>query len=318
MLDAPSKVPDFDRLHPTELVQTLSQDFIPLIDGSELASEQIKHKLPLLAANLMILPDGYAIFSLKVSHCVGDGVTFFELVKQVSLYMNGLEVPPIQWDNPKKSTHEFYPPYFTEREIDISYGAPFVLGTLKNFFTSRRTPNVFLLDKSKINAKKRQLKDETGNRDISSNDVITAGICEAVGSSDIFIFTESVRGLVEGVPRNAGGNFHWEIPVPRDVIVRPDLLRKVVKACGYRDKELPLQPFLCGRVGRITSLASITEGIVYEGTKMICSIPSFSLKDIPLDVAVIFRFNRQFWGVLHNSAEFKVSGLLEDAIVDDA
>lgn len=317
ILDPPSKVPDFDSLDPTQVLETLSEDIIPLIEGSELSSEQIKRRLPLLAATLMFLPNGYAVFSLKVSHCVGDGVTYFELVKQVSLYMSGLEVPPIQWDNPLKATHEFFPPYFTQREIDISYGAPFLLGCVKNVLTSRRSPTVFLLDKNKINAKKRQLREETGSVDISSNDVITAGICEANGSSDVFIFTENVREVVDGVPRNAGGNYLWEIPVPRGVSKRPESLRKAVKASGYRDEELPLQPFLCGRVGRVTSLASITTGVVYEGMEMICSVPSLTfMKDIPLDVAVIFRFNRQFWGVLHNTAKFKVAGLLEDALVD--
>jgi hypothetical protein len=127
-----------------------------------------------------------------------------------------------------------------------------------------------------------------------------------------------------------GGNYFWEVPVRRKDSIRPEALREVIQRqqhegsgdaeSGALDKETNLSPwpFLCGRVARVTSLASITESIVYEDIKTICTMPSMSfMKHIPLDVAVIFRYSKACWGVLHNSYEFDTnSTLLEDAVVE--
>jgi hypothetical protein len=87
----------------------------------------------------------------------------------------------------------------------------------------------------------------------------------------------------------------------------------------YATNQLPLWPFVCGRVGRITSLASITETIIYKGTAIVCTIvPLVSfIAQIPLDVCVVFRYDKDHWGVLHNFAQFKVSGLLADLVNSD-
>jgi hypothetical protein len=59
----------------------------------------------------------------------------------------------------------------------------------------------------------------------------------------------------------------------------------------------------------MTSLASITEKVHYEGTEIVFQLPYLSfIKELPLDVAVIFRFNDSYWGVLHNFAKYEISG----------
>ena len=304
----------------TEMLQWFDQDLFSLLDESELTSTQIKHKLPLFGATLVLLPGNHALYSIKMSHCVGDGVTFFHLVKQVSHCMSGLSVSPIDWDNPAKATHEIYPPSFSWRDAEVAYGAPFLVGALKNLLSiRRRQAHMFLLNKHKITAERQRLRDQHGSSSISSNDVITAALCKANQSSDVFVFTENARGVKEGVPRNAAGNFFWEVPVSRKVCSRPEELRNVISSSNlgyYKTNELPLLPFLCGRVGRVTSLASIAENVLYEGVEIMSTVVPVSLMNlIPLDVAIIFRFNAEYWGVLHNFAEFNMTGLLQDAKV---
>jgi hypothetical protein len=220
----------------------------------------------------------------------------------------------------------------SKSDIEISYGIPFLMGCAKNVLTQpkeKRGPRVFLIDKHQIAKKKKEMRANEGPK-VSSNDIITAGVCQANRGADVFVFTENVRGVVDGIPRNVGGNYFWEVPVRRKDSIRPEALREVIQRqqhegsgdaeSGALDKETNLSPwpFLCGRVARVTSLASITESIVYEDIKTICTMPSMSfMKHIPLDVAVIFRYSKACWGVLHNSYEFDTnSTLLEDAVVE--
>jgi hypothetical protein len=220
-------IPELDKLNSTETLQILERDIVPLLDGCELTAKQIDHKLPLLSTSLVELPGGYAIYSLKLSHAVGDGVTFFQLIKQLSLLMSDLEVSPIDWDCPRKATHEYYPDTFSPRDVEISYGAPFILGLLKNIPSMKyRRQNIILLPKKRISQLKRELRQTLDCPDLSSNDLITAALCEANRSSDIFVFTENARDTKEGIPRNAGGNLFWEIPVSRECCAQPDKFRR--------------------------------------------------------------------------------------------
>ena len=122
-----------------------------------------------------------------------------------------------------------------------------------------------LLSKDKIAKKKQELK--SMNKDgpnISANDIIMSAVCETCGSSDLFAFDRSVRGIKEGVPKSAAGNFFCEIPFDRKEGTDPFVIRKIIESDeGYFEHDkLPLEPFLDGRVGRITSLASVTHQAV--------------------------------------------------------
>jgi hypothetical protein len=317
-----SKTLDLSTMNATELVKYTSTELFPLLGECKLTSKQMQDRLPLFGATLMILDDTHAVFSLKMSHCVGDGNTFFHLVKHVSMIMSGRPVAAINWDCAAKATHEFYPDTFSNRDVQIAYGAPFLLGALKNVLLERqhRQASYILLDKLAVNAVKRVLRQERQRNDISSNDVITAALCQGNRATDVFVFTENMRGKLPGIPVGAAGNFLWEVPVPREICSQPDRLRTAVATInghGYQTNELPLQPFVCGRVGRVTSLASIAENVLFDGVETVCTLPFASfLADIPLDVAVIFRFNKQYWAVLHNFAELNMNGLLQDAQVE--
>ncbi len=334
-IDAPPDTPNFATMNSTETLDYCVEVLMPLLNngGSELTDKQIKDKLPLFATSIMVLPNNYAFYSVKVSHAVGDGVTFFHIMQEISMLMNGhyhqsnthISISPLEWSNPMKPTHEFFPDAFSPRDVEKSYGLPFLCGLLKNFPTlTSRNQNILLLCKKKVSQKRREYRFNgtesfNCNEPISSNDIITAALCEANESSDIFVFTENIRGLKEGIPRNASGNFFWEVPVSRVACAANPLQVRLSVANGgyYPTDELPLQPFLCGRVGRLTSLATITHTISYPGTETICQLPFISfLQEIPLDVAIIFRFNNLYWGVLHNFAQFRLTGLLSELVAE--
>ena len=107
--------------------------------------------------------------------------------------------------------------------------------------------------------------DTDGGGVISANDIIMSSLCEMCGSSDIFAFDRSARGIKEGVSKSSAGNFFWEIPFERDLGKSPYEIRKMLSSNAgscFGTNGVPLLPFLNGRVGRITSLASITHQAV--------------------------------------------------------
>ena len=78
-------------------------------------------------------------------------------------------------------------------------------------------------------------------------------MCE---SSDIFAFDQSIRG--SKVPKTAAGNLFTEVPFNREDGKDPAFIRQIVTNGGcFKSNEVPLEPFLDGKVGRITSLASV-------------------------------------------------------------
>ena len=291
-----------------------------LLGKAEFSYDQIKNASPLFEAKIMDFGDGYAAHSIKMSHALGDGTTFFQIIKQLSSYMNGHEPQPINWDNPLKASHEIYPETFSKQDYDRSYGGPFGWGVFKNIRTlGKRKCEYLLLSKDKIAKKKRELHESTGNARISSNDVVMSVICQMCGSSDIFAFDRSVRGIKDGVDKLDAGNFFWEIPFDREEgAANPSVIRNILTSetgTYYDTDEVPLLPSLSGRVGRITSLASITQKTTFPGSKAICQFPSASfISDLPLDVAVIFRFNEDHFGLMHNFRRVTPSPLLSEII----
>jgi hypothetical protein len=358
ILPMPENAPDFSKITgiPARL-DAIQKQLIPLFHPKELTpltSDQIFRKLPLFGVTLLELPNNFAAYAITMSHAVGDGVTFFQLIKELSLYMSHLPVGEhnaIDWNCPQKATHEFAPPGSTKRDAAVTYGPALMAGALVNFpFLPWRQSQVLLLKKEKVNACRRALRAASNTTDISGNDVITAAVCEACQSSDLFFFTENARRQPKDNNNNnnnsetattttttmsaapppimAGGNFLHEIPVSRQTAIQPQLLRKVIQEGHgeYYHKKmknaLPVAPFLFGRVGRVTSLASIAENVVMHNNNnndndnnnsnsnnktatVVCTLPLASfIQQIPLDVAMIFRYDKQHWGVLHNFQRF--------------
>lgn len=290
-----------------------------LLSKATFSKNQIEDGSPLFEAKIMDFGDGTCAYSIKVSHAVGDGTTFFQIVSQISSLMNGRSPSKIDWDNSLKATHEIYPETFSERDYERSYGLPFGWGLLKNIRTlNKRQCKYLLLSKDKLAKKKKKELQRMGpdGGAISANDIIMSALCEMCGSSDIFAFDRSVRGIKDGVPKSAAGNFFCEIPFDKESGQDPFEIRKILSSGKYFDtNEVPLTPFLNGRVGRITSLATVSHKTNFPGSEVVCAFPSASfIEDLPLDVAVIFRFDDDHFGIMHNFRKVNQSALLNEII----
>lgn len=285
-----------------------------LISKPKPVAEQIKDRSPLFEVDLIDLPDGYAAYVVRMAHCVGDGVTYYNVLSQIHTFLNAKEPKrPIDWTCPLIPTHEIYPPDFSEGDIQKSYGLPFLVGVIKNLMhMEKQRKGYFLLSKKKVQQKRTELVGP-GHSILSANDVVTSALCDANNSSDIFAFTMDTRGR----KRQLGGNFHCEIPFDRRHARDPNDFRDVLSKGHYYERDkLPLGPFLEGKVGRISSLTGIEKLISTRGMEVVCHfLPATYVDNLPLDAAFVFSCNDDQYLVLHNFRDVKVEGtLLEDIL----
>lgn len=279
-------------------------DFLaPVVPKILSTYESIQQKTPLFSMHIIQLPNNYACYVMALSHCVGDGVTYYNIMDEIHREMNQLNShTDLVWSHPDIANHEIFPDRFSQRDATFSYGFPFFLGLLKNFVNlKKRKKSYIILDKHKVRDKRDELL-ALGEGHLSDNDVITAALCEASSSSDIFAFAMNMRNRHSRL----GGNFHNEIPFPRDQAKNPRAFRNIVKHGFYFDTNtLPICPFVLGKVGRISSIASVQKLIKpTDMDRIVChAMLSSFVQNVPLDTAFIISMNDEAYVILHNFRE---------------
>lgn len=327
-------LPDLSRLNETEILHFMDDNIAPIVPKIDSVIESISNGSPLFGIDLIHLPDGYACYVVKMSHCVGDGVCYFKIVEQINHYFNNHKKKKhkddIEWTNEAISTHEVFPARFSPRDAQTMYGFPFILGLLRNFYNIRKQKKgYFLLSKKKIQEKKKEFI-SLHNTNVSTNDIITTALCEANMATDIFAFTMNMRSL----HCHYGGNFHNEVPFPKKAILsnsqksatlhntrshsNPKAFREILKRGFYYDTdEIPVCPFILGTVGRISSLATIQKLILKDKEmKVVChAVLSSFVTNVPMDTAFISSMNEECFVVLHNFRELDENGLLDKILL---
>lgn len=282
--------------------------------------QQIHNKTPLFEAKVVLLPDNYACIYTKMSHCIGDIMTYYEILDQVSSVDKGGEINPINWDNPLKAQHEIFPEDLSKRDFNRLYGLPFLAGIASHVPSMfLRKKEYLLLSDKKIKAAKASYKAK-GITGVSSNDIITAALCDANRSTDIFAFAMSMRGVSPGLGLRDGGNLHCEIPFQRCGGRNPLVIKDIIEKGRYFEPdEVPAWESWTGKVGRLSNCIVPMNRMSFGGCKPICYCPSKSFLDFtPLDTAIIFRVAKGQDAVLHNFEKVnKKSKLLKDILASD-
>jgi len=158
---------------------------------------------------------------MKMAHCIGDGVTYYNIMDQINQIFNTYNLSSemcgrhihmnkmIDWKSPLISSHEIFPESFSYCDIQKSYGLPFFLGLVYNtLFEPRDQKGYFILCKDKVDHQRKEYGTRYGMH-LSPNDIITAALCEINSSTDIFAFTMDKKNR-NG--KQLGGNYHCEIP----------------------------------------------------------------------------------------------------------
>jgi hypothetical protein len=289
----------------------------PLVGCHDTTLQQIHHKSPLFGVKVVLLPGDYACIYTKMSHCIGDFVTYYQILDQISAYDKGAEAHSINWNNPLQAKHEIVPDDLSKRDVVRLYGLPFLFGIASHLPTMRlRKKEILLLSREKIKRKKEKLKAKGYCEGITSNEIITAALCDANRSTDIFAFTRSMRGVTPGLGLRDGGNLHCEIPFQRCAGRNPLVIKDMIERGKYFEpNEIPVWESLMGRVGRITNCIAPTNKISFGGCKPICFCPAKSFLNLtPLDTAIIFRADKDHYAVMHNFQKMTDSQQLSDIL----
>lgn len=321
----------FENMDGMEILQFMDDFLAPIIPTTESVFSLAMDGGPLFRIDVIQLPNSYACYVVSMSHCVGDGVTYYNIMQEIKHSLDDQhgegshttsttthdhheEKRGLQWSHPDIAFHEVFPSRFSNRDIEFSYGGPFFLGLLKNSVNIKKQKiSYIVIDKEAVEKKRRELSTIRDSSDghLSHNDIITAALCEANLSSKIFAFTMNMRDRHS----HFGGNFHNEIPFPKNIIADPYSFRAIVKDGFYYAKdELPLCPFVLGQVGRISSLATVQKLIQNDKVEVIChSMLSSFGQNVPLDTAFIISMNKSSYVILHNFRELDLNkGLLCD------
>lgn len=242
-------------MNETEVLQFMDDFLAPLVPPAESVIESIQSGGPLFGIDVIKLPGDYACYFVRMSHCVGDGVTYYNILSEIDHEMNPNrhknnnrhEMPSLIWDDPAIASHEIFPQRFSEGDIQKAYGLGFTLGLLRNaWHIKRQRKDYIILNKQKIEQKRKALSALSPcNGYLSANDIITSAICSANKSSSIFAFTMNMRDR----HCHYGGNYHNEIPFLSSAAKDPYEFRSIVKKGYYYEKDvLPLCPFVVGKV----------------------------------------------------------------------
>ena len=327
--------PDLEHKSDTELIRFMDESLTPLVPPAESVVESVKSGNPLFDVHVLTIPGGYACLAVRLSHCVGDGVAYYNIMNEINYYFNHLDddgnddgaekgnhhpPPLLEWTAPAIAQHEIWPSRYSKADVQKAYGVSFLLGLLRNVWNiDAHAKDYIVLSKDKIEKKKKELVDKSQHSHLSSNDIITAALCEANGSSDLFCFTMNMR--FQPHCRHFGFNFHNEVPFPSKVAAaNPNAFRSILKQGYYYDTDkLPTWPFVAGRVGRVSSLASVQHVIASKDTKVLFhGMLASYVQNVPLDCAFITSMNDDKFLVIHNFREINTkSGLLHDILIDE-
>ena len=319
-IDKTQHVPTPKGLSTTDQLEYIERHVARHVGDLDSTLQQIYNKAPLFDAKVVLLPDNYACIYIKMSHCIGDMMTYYEILDQVSTVDKGGAILPINWDNPLKAKHEIFPEELSKRDLNRLYGIPFLAGLASHVpFMPFRKKEYMLLSDEKIKAAKASYKAK-GITGVSSNDIITAALCDANRSTDIFALTRSMRGVSQGLGLRDGGNLHCEIPFQRCAGRNPLVIKDIIEKGRYFEPdEVPAWSSWTGKVGRLSNCIVPMNRMSFGGCKPLCYCPSKSFLDFtPLDTAIIFRAAKGQDAVLHNFEKVnKKSKLLEDILASD-
>lgn len=333
--EAPPDMTNLAGMNCTNALRLIQHDIVPFMNiRCESSGEDIAKKNPLFGAHVLRFPNNTACLAIKMSHCLGDGLTYYHIVDQLMYFLresNGdraKHAPPpkvINWNHPMKATFECFPETFSRRDRYTAYGWPFYLGILRNVrrLVHPTYKKLMVMRRDKIaQAKQEYLKHCPSGTIISANDLITAGLCQSCESTDIFSFPLNMRGRKEGMmDKMAAGYLCCEIPFARTAALEPMSVREIVtKRQYYTTNELPRKPFLRGKNGRLSNFASVRSPDMFaeniSGLQVICHCMPVNFFEIfPIDVCMIFAMDSQHIGVMHNFDKYHDTELLNNMTV---
>ncbi|CAB9503106.1 expressed unknown protein [Seminavis robusta] len=236
IIPKPSK-PNFKKplkdLDKKELLAYLEGEIIPQFPShvgqvTRHCGQEITDKSPVFEVHMMHLPENYACYSVSLSHCIGDGAIYYQVMEQLNSAMtSGTIETKINWDGYEKIKAPNVAPSLALPPLTM---LGFMIGprVFKKFGPKEAEPYTLLLSKKKIGQKKKELVDST-TKYLTSNDVVLSALCGAMlDNAAIQTQYVNLRGKLDELdPSDAGNYVLTSVLGAKDAASYPNAIRKV-------------------------------------------------------------------------------------------
>lgn len=281
-------VPNLDTMSAKQKLRFMQNHVAPLFPQVTRVKEEVKKRLPVFQVYLLPLKGGYLVYSIRISHAVGDAATYFALVSQLSHLLQGNRVSPaIDWEAPAKKMQEGQ--LKSEVAAMSLQGAP-----LKLNIRSKRQ-GYLVLSKPKIHRRQQQLRaGDVGYP--TTNNVVVAALCQSNPKVKSFCLIVNGRGARKEQEEELveGGNFLRAISFPRGAAMNPNSLCQLARD-GLQSQATN------HRCARISNWSDLSKSLEMEGiTTHVQVLPEDFVNRLPLDTAVMFSMDDKHIGILHN------------------
>lgn len=270
-------VPSLHTMRANQKLRFMQNHVAPLLPKVTSMKEEAKKKLPVFQVYLVPLAGGHLVYSIRISHAVGDAATYFALVNQLShlLQGEGNKAPIIDWEAPARKTHEGQlKNQMSAKDAKSMRSAPLKLPR------ASKGGGYVLLSRSKINRRKQQLCADDVEY-LTTNAIVVAALCQS--NPKVKSFCQIVNGRSKEQELD-GGNFLQAIPFPRGAAVDPNNVRRMARDGKYL--EAPSSS-MASRSGRIANWSGLCKNLQMEGiTTHVEVLPEDFVKSLPLDTAV--------------------------------
>ena len=300
-----------------ESIQFMTDTIVPLVKHQRgTGRSEVKNKSPLFSFTLFTLTGSIICYKMSLSHLIGDASTYYALMDQVNSALKTEPLEPINWDNPFAKTSGILPDQCSERDRYRMTGMPILMCVLRNLPSLPfRKAKCFFFDQKAIDEKKLSLVNRTQHDFLSTNDIIMSALCRMNRTAKLISMAINRRGRTKGVEDRDGGIFIMSPVFDPEAGKDPNVIRQVVKGGGYfQPDQVPLQPYLQGKVGCVTNWATLTTFLNMRGVKTLCHMPCPVFFEAPMDGCVIFKVTDDCTAVCCN---FPVHNVEDDLFLKD-
>jgi len=309
-IDGPT---DFDMPTTTvDAVATMQNALEPLFAQHSIGSfaHCMETAGPLFRMILMKLPDDAMAYVVELSHIFADGATYYKVMDLINHAMNAKPLPTLQWRPAPESMP--LPISYTDEDKQLIGGAWMPAFMQKFASYAPGTPNARVADIKLVNkeaaaALKEEYAEAAASQGIpflSTNDLLTAGMCEIADPTAMCWMFANMRGRATEATDDLAGNYERGVHFPANEGSNPTFIRsKISKDFVYygldgnphMSSDAPKEAVLAANFMIVTNWSSLQHTILPPRCELVghCALSSFGTGLAGLDMAVVFQADRE-------------------------
>jgi hypothetical protein len=263
---------------------------------------------PLFRVMLMSLSDSLAAVCMELSHIFADGASYYQFMKYLDCVVNERPKPgPFEW---KLSPESVPIPACYSREDKRLHETGWITGYAEKCEQyPARVADLRVVNREAMEHLKRECLTDSIDF-LSTNDLVTAGMCELFDDDTVFVMGVNMRGRLKGIHELSVGNLLRHIMFPAGkAAANPSFLRELHKSWVYFGKDnrhIPAESMEACNLSIISNWASLTHILQPKGAQVICHCPAKDYVEKTLGIDIAFVFQADLQGTLIFISNFTV------------